>query len=274
MRPLASAVALTLIACGSSGTPATGFLPSDGGAADASSPATATDGSTPPENDAATFGDTAPGGSSGPSEVYGHSANALYKLDPDTKAVTLVGAFKDCSQVLDIALDKDSHLYGTTSSGLWSINRASAQCSPIATGSYPNSLSFVPAGTLDPNVEALVGYDQGDYVRIDPTTGTKSTVGQIGGGLASSGDIVSVKGGGTYLTVKGPNCNDCLIEVNPATGAMVKSFGEVGHTDVFGLAFWAGAAYGFDDSGELFEIDLSNASTTAIPKTAPWLMLP
>jgi hypothetical protein len=268
MRPSAIAALALLTACGSSGNSGSGFDPSDSGTQPAIDGATSNDASTPPTSDASFGSDdggTHPTG--GPSEVYGHSADTLYKLDPDTKAVNVVGPFKGCTSILDIALDKDSHLYGTTSTGLWSINRDSAQCSKIASGAYPNSLSFVPAGTLDPNVEALVGYEQGDYVRIDPVSGTKSTVGQIGGGLASSGDIVSVKGGGTYLTVKGPSCNDCLIEVNPATGAMVKNWGDVAHKDVFGLAFWAGKVYGFDDGGELFEVTFS-ASGTGIT-TAP-----
>src|SRR5262245_35479269 len=50
-----------------------------------------------------------------PSEVYGNSADTLYKLDPDTKAVEVVGKFVGCTSVIDIALDKDSRLFGTTS---------------------------------------------------------------------------------------------------------------------------------------------------------------
>src|SRR5262245_17183260 len=39
-------------------------------------------------------------------EVYGHSASELYKLDPLTHEVTVVGPFNGCSQVIDIAIDK------------------------------------------------------------------------------------------------------------------------------------------------------------------------
>ena len=34
---------------------------------------------------------------------------------------------------------------------------------------------------------------------------------------------------------------------------------------VIGLAFWAGAAYGFSANGKLFQIDLTNAACTDIP---------
>jgi hypothetical protein len=225
----------------------------------------------------------APGGSGGggggdlgkvgdkkaPAEVYGHSPDVLYKLDPETKAVTVIGPFQGCNQVIDIAIDENSNLYGTTSGALWSIDRATARCTYIAGGSYPNSLSFVPKGTVDANVEALVGYDGSSYIRIDPGTGSVQSIGNIGGGFTSSGDIVSVKGGSTYLTVKGTGCNDCLVEVDPKTGRMIKNYGHVSHDDVFGLAFWAGQLYGFDNAGELFEVTLQQNSVKTTPIAIP-----
>jgi hypothetical protein len=204
-----------------------------------------------------------------PAEVYGHSPDTLYKLDPETKAVTVIGPFQGCSQVIDIAIDENSNLFGTTQSGLWSIDRNTARCTYIAGGSYPNSLSFVPKGTLDPSVEALVGYDGSEYIRIDTTTGSITRIGSIGSGLTSSGDIVSVKGGSTYLTVKGTGCNDCLVEVDPKTGRMLKNLGRVSHNDVFGLAFWGGRLFGFDDAGELFEVTLQNNSVKTTPIAIP-----
>ena len=202
-------------------------------------------------------------------EVYGHSPDTLYRLDPDTKAVTTVGDFQGCSGVIDIALDKDSKLLGASFGGLYAIDKGNAHCTLIANGSYPNSLSFVPAGTVDPDKEALVGYLGSTYVRIDPQTGSVSNIGALSGGYASSGDIVSVKGGKSYLTVNGNGCGDCIVEVNPSTGDLVKNWGPVGHGAVYGLAFWAGKAYGFDDAGEIFEIDFamdgSKVTTSIIP---------
>ena len=55
-------------------------------------------------------------------EVYGHSPDTLYRLDPDTKAVTTVGDFQGCSGVIDIALDKDSKLLGASFGGLYAID--------------------------------------------------------------------------------------------------------------------------------------------------------
>jgi hypothetical protein len=49
------------------------------------------------------------------------------------------------------------------------------------------------------------------------------------------------------------------------SGAMKKMIGHLDHASVFGLAFWGGVAYGFDDGGALFQIDLGTAATTLIP---------
>jgi hypothetical protein len=241
-------------ACGSS--PGSAFRPDAGGST--------TDGSTSVDGDlngvdAPSFGEASAGDDGGSAEVFAETPDTLYRLDPGTKAVTAVGPFQGCSQVVDIALDKDSNMYATTLDGLYTVDRKTAVCARVASGTYPNSLSFVPAGTVDPNVEAIVGYVGDTYVRIDTSTGAITQIQSIGQGYSSSGDIVSVKGGGTYLTVKGGpnNCNDCLIQVDPATGAFLMEWGPVNHTDVFGIAFWAGAVYGFDATGHVFEVDFT-----------------
>jgi hypothetical protein len=194
----------------------------------------------------------------GPAIVYAQTKDTLYELDPVKNVITSVGAFTGCTYVLDIALDKDSNMFATTLDGLYTIDKKTAACTLIASGSaYPNSLSFVPAGTLDPVVEALVGYVADTYVRMDTKSGKITMLGSIGKSYSSSGDIVSAKGGGTYLTVKGGpkgTCNDCLIQVDPKTGGWLLDWGPIEHTDVFGLAFWGGAVYGFDTAGNVFEI--------------------
>jgi hypothetical protein len=63
------------------------------------------------------------------------------------------------------------------------------------------------------------------------------------------------------------DATDCLFEVNPTTGAMIKNWGHVPYNNVFGLAFWGGSAYGFSSEGDLFEITFNpddTVSTTPI----------
>jgi hypothetical protein len=205
------------------------------------------------------------GGENVVAEVYAHSATVLYRLDPVTLDVTVVGTFNGCSSVIDIAIDKASALVATTFDGVYAVDKYTAKCTPISSGSYPNSLSYVPEGALDPGAEVLVGFNGASYVRIDPASGQVQTVGQIGGAYASSGDVVSVKGGSTFLTVKSAGCGDCLIEVDPSKGTLVKEWGPLGYDDVFGLAFWGGTAYGFTNGGQAFRIDFSGGQLKTQP---------
>ncbi len=216
-----------------------------------------------------------------PAIVWGHSDTVLYKLDPNTKAVSTVGTFTGCTKVVDLAVDKKGVMFVTTQDGLYSVDTATVACTLIKKDTYPNSLSFVPEGTVDANDETLVGYVDDVYVRIDRGTGAISNIGTLKGpsGVISSGDIVSVKGGTTYLTVKGGTAcakSDCLVEVDPATGKMVHDWGTIGYSKVFGLAFWAGTVYGFDNTGNLFEVTFSGTKTMtnklSIPNAPPNLV--
>ena len=187
----------------------------------------------------------------------------------------------------DIALDKDGNMYGSvetegadcssTGGEIVKIDKATAKTTVLGSSSstFPNSLSFVPVGTIDPTNEVLVGYNGATYVRIDPTSGAVSTIGSLnpnatGQDWYSSGDIVSIIGGKTYLTATlDPNssANDTILEVDPVKGTALKVIGQVGFGHVWGLGFWAGTAYGFDEGGDLFSIDLTNGASTRIPLT-------
>ena len=96
-------------------------------------------------------------------EVYAHSSDTLYKLDPITKQVTVVGELTGCPTsfgIIDIAVDKNHNIIGASGTVLWHIDKTTGSCTALGVGpsSYPNSLSFVPEGILDPDEEVLVGY--------------------------------------------------------------------------------------------------------------------
>lgn len=277
---LVGVVTLAMGACGSSNG-SSGFSSNDGGAGGSGSSGgvsgSGSGGSSGGEGGSLVGdGSTAMPESAPPTPVavvYAQSADTLYRLNPMNNQVAVVGPFNGCSSVIDVAIDQNSNGYVTTTDGFYKVDLMTAACTLVASGGYPNSLSFVPKGTLDPNVEALVGYNGSTYIRINETTGAITNVGALTGGYTSSGDIVSVINGGTFLTVKGgnQNCNDCLLQVDPKTGNLIQNYGSVNHPDVFGLAFWAGTAYGFDNGGEVFSIDYKNGSlvTMNIPVPNP-----
>jgi hypothetical protein len=218
-------------------------------------------------------------------EVYGHSKTTLYKLEPYSKVVSVVGNF-DClppalgnSGMWDIAIDKGGKMVGSTNDGLGrgtlvTIDPATARCQIVGQGVYPNSLAFVPAGTVLPADEALVGYNDASYVRIDLATGAVVELGSLnpnptGERWESSGDIVSIIGGGTYLTVrpKGTTSGqvDSIVEIDPKTGQATRLIGNTGFSDLWGLGYWAGVAYAFSAGGQLVEIDLMTGAGLPIP---------
>lgn len=223
-------------------------------------------------SDANPFNDKDSGAPPVTAEFFGHTGTTLYRVDPVSRATTAVGNFDGCTYINDIAIDKRGVIYGTTGTSLWTLSGVDAHCTLVAKGTFPNSLSFVPANVLAPD-ETLVGFEGADYVRIDTTSGVKSKVGAMAGGYTSSGDVVSVINGPTYVTVKGNGCGDCLVEVDPKTGSITKNWGDVGHVDVFGIAFWAGKVYGFANDGTLFEAAFTNGAVqaTTIPVSGPAL---
>ena len=137
----------------------------------------------------ATSGPREDAGPALPGEVFAHTPKTLYKLEPISKTLTRVGNFSctagadaAAQDVIDIAVDKGGKMYGTTFQSLLAIDKATAACTIVATAtalSFPNSLSFVPAGTVDPAVEALVGFAVDSYVKIDPATGAMTTIGNL-----------------------------------------------------------------------------------------------
>ena len=232
----------------------------------------------------ATSGPREDAGPALPGEVFAHTPKTLYKLEPISKTLTRVGNFSctagadaAAQDVIDIAVDKGGKMYGTTFQSLLLIDKATAACTIVATAtalSFPNSLSFVPAGTVDPAVEALVGFAVDSYVKIDPATGAMTTIGNLnpnalGITFQSSGDIVSISGGQTYLTARssGPDAGsggDYLLEIDPSTGKVLKLVVDTQKSFLYGLGYWGGTAYAFSASGNSYAIDLSNGFTTLL----------
>ena len=205
------------------------------------------------------------------SDLFAHGPTKLYRFDATTEVLFTVGSFPGCSgPLIDLAIDRKGRLFGATFDGFFRIDPTDASCAPLGVGIGPTSLAFVPPGTIDPDQETLVGFADSAYVRIDPDSGDSTTIGDLAApGFASSGDVVSVEGGGTYLTVKGNGCSDCLAEVDPVSGALLGVVVELPYTDVFGLAHYDGKAYGFTKAGQVFEVELATGVTTPIAIANP-----
>jgi hypothetical protein len=282
---LASVSALApLAACGSTG-PDPGTLPVTPDR-DASRPKT--DAADPPLNDDGGAPIDAPSG--GPGRVYAHTKDTLYLYEPVSGSLTPIAPFTfdvpaAKADVIDIAVDRTGNMFATTFNDFMSVDPITAKCTEISlAGSidYPNSLTFVPAGTLDPGKEALVGYASlfGEpyaqtYVVIDTVTGKMTTKGNMnatktGPQYRSSGDIISLiqDGNRTYATVKlvadGAAGTDLLAEVDPVDGHVKRIIGDTKQNNLFGFGYWAGKGYGFSDTGRIVQIDMTNGSSVVL----------
>ncbi len=205
--------------------------------------------------------------------VYAHSASTLYRVDPDTLAITMVGDFGWPSQVgtdqmTDIAIDKTGKMIGVSFSSVYQVDSTTAKATLLSSslGGNFNGLSFVPAAQLGATGDdILVGTDNADgkVYRIDPMTGSATQVGDMGTGFMSSGDLVAVAGFGVAQTVTGSS-NDRLAKLAPQTFAATPIGTDTGFGQIWGVAFWKNKVYGFTNNGQFILIDPTTGAATLV----------
>lgn len=208
--------------------------------------------------DAGTFDDV---------QVWAHSPRELYRFDPRTEAVTLVGRFVDAEgaaaeDMTDLAVDGFGNLYTCSFTRLYRVDPGTAQVTEVGALGVEsevrfNALTFVPAGLLDDSSEVLVAANaEGDLYRVDALTGVATRLGSFSDEYGASGDLVSVLGAGTFATVFREDLDrDALARIDLRTGE-VTIVGSTGTTRLFGLGYWRGRLYGFNSLGWLYEIDV------------------
>jgi hypothetical protein len=218
-------------------------------------------------NDADVFPDD--GGQPGvviPKKIYAHSSSTLYTVDVVDYAVGNIGAFKwpndgGGHQMTDIAIDRHGVLYGVTFDRLYVCNPATATCFNLGTlpGSF-NGLTWIPAGTLDPDKDSLIGItNPGTWNHLKIMNGQvlSQQLGSYGAGYTSAGDSFSIEGVGTFAAVNKQGVNSTVIvTVDPLTGKVVSELAVTqGYNAIYGLAGWEGLIIAFNSGGEMIKID-------------------
>lgn len=207
--------------------------------------------------------------------VYAHTATVLYRVDPDSLAITRIGDFvwsNGADEMTDIAIDKTGDMLGVSFNSVYRIDPTNAHATRLTsalTGGF-NGLSFVPAEMLgQTGDDILVGTrnSDGKVFRIDPNTGATTQVGDMGGGYASSGDLVAVEGFGTVQTVPG-NGGDTLAKLAPNSFA-ASAVGNTGYSEIWGVAFWKNKIYGFTNDGAFILIDANTGAGTVVQQNGP-----
>jgi len=206
--------------------------------------------------------------------VYAHSDHVLYYIDLQQKTLIEVGPFHAPlvpsgskmveDTITDLAVAPDGTIYVVSKSELYKADAMTGQVSSVGAigvcGADNIALSFTPDGSL------YVGDHQGAFCKIDLAVNPPAvtTIGSIGGGMALSGDIVTVADGTMYGTAyklsdsssSGTQINNLLVKINPATGT-AQVVGSTGFPKLFGVAYALGQVFAFthDGSGQVVTID-------------------
>ena len=210
-----------------------------------------------------------PGSDAAVTHVFAHSAQELYRVDPDTLDVQLVASFDwsgGWDEMTDIAIDRDGRMIGISYDRVYSVNSDTASTSYLADLDRNfNGLSFLPHPS-QPDSEILIGAAQdGSVYEIDPASGASTPRGNYGDGMGSSGDIVSVAGFGTAATVTtGWGGSDQLVRVDSDSSADL--IGDTGVDDLWGLGFWGDKVYGFAEDGSFVLLDVDTGDAQLIER--------
>ena len=203
--------------------------------------------------------------------VYAHTSDELYRIDPDTLAVMLVGPFTfttGTDQITDIAIDKNQLMIGISFGSVYRIDPSTAAATLLSNGlsGFFNGLSFVPAEAIGQTGEdVLVATRNSDGVvfRIDPATGQATEIGNMGA-FSSSGDLVSVSQLGTLQTADNGFGADRLVRLAPGSFTATPIGNTIGFSDIWGVAFWKDRLFGFTDGGEFITIDPNTGGGTLV----------
>jgi hypothetical protein len=220
--------------------------------------------------------DADPGGGSdggiGSTFVYAHTATTLYRVDPDTLAVTMVGDFSPSVQMTDIAIDKTGLMIGLSFTDVYRVDPGTAQTTHLSgglSGTF-NGLSFIPAtqiGQTGDDILVATRADDGMVFRVDPMTGGTTAIGNMGG-YSSSGDLVAVNGFGTVQTATGSS-SDQLVRLAPNTFSATPIGSGTGFSQIWGIAFWKTKIFGFTNGGEFVLIDPTTGVGTLVQGNGP-----
>jgi len=219
----------------------------------------------------------APPGNGGTTYVYAHTSATLYRVDPDTLAISQVGDFAwsaGSDQMTDIAIDKAGVMIGVSATAVYRVDVTTAAATRLSNGlsGLFNGLSFVPAtmlGQTGDDVLVATRNQDGAVFRIDPMTGQTTQIGDMGASFSSSGDLVAIDGFGTVQTADNGLSADRLVRLAPQTFTATAIGTDTGFGEIWGLAYWKNKIFGFTNAGEFVLIDPTTGKGTLVQGNGP-----
>jgi hypothetical protein len=149
------------------------------------------------------------GGVTVTSTIYAHTDDTLYSVDPQSKAVSVIGPFVGTSDastdsaVTDLAVDANDEVYVNTESEVYRASLPATPPGPVSLTKVATiqgtsrfyALAFAPAGALEAASETLVGGDSdGNLWSISTTTGATVNLGSFGVDKSVAGNTFELSG--------------------------------------------------------------------------------
>jgi hypothetical protein len=200
--------------------------------------------------------------------IYVHTASTLYKLDPSTYDLTLIGDFNAGDEITDIAEKDDGSLVAVSRTALFTVNKSTGAASLVGDLGLTdvNALAYLSDGRL------LASDIPGNVYDIDFSVSggfsiiTIQTLGSYGSAQSTAGDLVSVDNGTLWgLTKSGgvaTDTNNVLMIVNNVTGTGSPKASATGFGKLWGAAYSNHRILGFSSVGEVVEINPSTGVGT------------
>jgi hypothetical protein len=209
----------------------------------------------------------APGTAAG--VIYAHDDTKLYRFDPRTHTIAMVAPFQwpggNVDSMTDIAINRDGLMIGISFDKVYRVDPATAACIKLADlGASFNGLSFIEREVGQGEEELVATTLDGQLYSLDSATGSSTLIGAFGGGWGSSGDVVSVLGYGTLVTVDDGFGDVSLATLDPTTGHVTPIGNGTGAADLWGLAFWGGEIFAFGSDGLISTIDPESGVATPL----------
>ena len=188
------------------------------------------------------------------------STGLVARVNTATGAVE--ASFDAGVELTDIAASDTGQVYGASFDSIYRLDLDAGTATRIGDhGVYGmNSMAFDGAGTLYAHSDR-----SRDLYTIDLATGAASSIGRTG--LTSDGDL-EFAGGDLLMTTRALG-DAGLVRLDPVSGSVLATIGNIGFDQTFGLAERAGTLYGFAQNS-IFTIDTgTGAGAFLSPVGAP-----
>jgi hypothetical protein len=201
--------------------------------------------------------------------IYVHTSSTLYRLNPFTYDLTLIGSFGIVDEMTDLAERADGKLIGTTRTDLYLVNATNGSATLLADTLYTDvvALTYLSDGRL------MAADITGNVYEINLNLNnfpplvllSYGTIGSYGSGQSTAGDLFSVDDltmwGLTKSGGSASDTNNALMIVNNVNGVGTQK-GLTGFGQLWGAVYSHHRILAFSSMGEVVEINPSNGAGT------------